>query len=64
MGERPEIFNNVGWRVLTELASPVTSDEERQKFEARILAGKRVTGKEIIRARATIGARTPRTASA
>jgi hypothetical protein len=63
-GERPEIFSNVGWRVLTELASSVTSEAERQKFEALILAGERVNGAEIIRARATIAVRTPRTASA
>lgn len=63
-GERPEIFNNVGWRVLKELASSVTSDEERRKFETRIAAGERVTGVEIIRTRATIGVRTPRMPSA
>jgi hypothetical protein len=50
-GDRPEIFSKVGWRVLTELASSATSDEERQMFEARILAGERVNGAEIIRAR-------------
>jgi hypothetical protein len=35
-GNRPGIFRNVGWRVLTELSSSVTSDEERRQFEARI----------------------------
>jgi hypothetical protein len=50
-GDRLEIFSNVGWRALTELASSVTSDEERRKFEARIIAGERVDGVEIIRAR-------------
>jgi hypothetical protein len=50
-GERPEIFGNVGWRVLKELASSATSDKERRQFEARILAGERVDGAEIIRAR-------------
>ena len=49
-GERPEIFRNVSWHALTELAS-ATSDEQRRKFEACILAGERVTGAEIIRAR-------------
>jgi hypothetical protein len=63
-GERPEIFSNVSWHALTELASSATSEAERQKFEALILAGERVNGAEIIRARATIGARTARTASA
>jgi len=55
-GERPEISGNVGWRALVEMSSTVTSDEERQKFEARILAGERVDGAEIIRARAAIEA--------
>jgi hypothetical protein len=48
--ERPEIFRNVGWRALTQLALPATSPETRRKFEARILAGERVNGAEIIRA--------------
>jgi hypothetical protein len=50
-GDRPEIVRNVSWHALTELASSATSEAERHKFEARILAGKRVTGAEIIRAR-------------
>jgi hypothetical protein len=49
-GERPEIFRSVSWHALVELASSVTSDEERRKFETRILAGERVNGAEIIRA--------------
>jgi hypothetical protein len=64
-GERPEIFRNVSWHALTELTSSATSEAERHKFEARILAGERVTGAEVIRARArtTIGVRTARTPS-
>jgi len=54
-GDRPEIFSNASWHALKELASSATSEEEREKFEARILAGERVNGAEIIRAR---GART------
>jgi hypothetical protein len=50
-GERPEIFGNVGWRVLKELASSVTPEAQRREFEARILAGERVDGAEVIRAR-------------
>jgi hypothetical protein len=50
-GERPEMFRNVSWHALTELASAATSDEDRREFETRISAGERVTGKEIIRAR-------------
>jgi hypothetical protein len=59
-GDRPEIYRNVGWRVLVELASTATSEARRREFEARILAGEHVNGKEIARARATIGARTAR----
>jgi hypothetical protein len=44
-------LRGVGWRALVELASQATSEAERHKFEARILAGERVTGAEIIRVR-------------
>jgi hypothetical protein len=60
-GERPEIFRAVGWQALVQLASTKTSDELCQQFEARILAGERVTGAEIIRTRATMEVRTART---
>jgi hypothetical protein len=50
-GDRPEIFRNVSWHALTELASSATSEAERQKFEALVLAGKRFTGAEVIRTR-------------
>ena len=50
-GARPDIYRGVGWRALVELASQATSEAERHKFEARILAGERVTGAEIIRVR-------------
>jgi hypothetical protein len=50
-GERPEIYGNVGWRTLVELASTATSEAERQKFEAKISAGERVIGAELIRGR-------------
>ncbi|MDE5454036.1 hypothetical protein GWE18_14395 [Bradyrhizobium sp. CSA112] len=63
-GERPEIFRKVGWRGLVELASSATSEAQRRELEARILAGERVNGAEIIRPSATIGVRTPRSASA
>jgi hypothetical protein len=52
--DRPEIFRNVGWRTLVELASSVTPDDQRREFEARIVAGERVNGAEIIRARAGV----------
>jgi hypothetical protein len=51
---RPEIYRATGWRVLEQLASTKTSDEMRDQFEARILAGERVNGSEIIRARPSV----------
>ena len=50
-GDRPEIFSKVGWRVLKELASSVKPEAYRREYEAKILAGERVNGKEIISAR-------------
>ncbi|MBT1516828.1 hypothetical protein KIP88_41215 [Bradyrhizobium sp. SRL28] len=50
-GDRPEIYRAVGWRTLVELASTTTPEALREKLEARILAGERVNGAEIIRAR-------------
>jgi len=52
-GDRPEIFGKVGWRVLEQLTSSMTSGAQRRKFEARILAGERVNGADIIRARSS-----------
>ena len=52
-GERPEIYANIGWRALVELASQATSEAARQKFEARILAGERINGAKIVRSRFT-----------
>ena len=50
-GARPDIYRGVGWRALVELASQATPESVRLEFEARILAGERVTGVETIRAR-------------
>ncbi len=50
-GARPEISRNLSWHALTELASSATSAAQRRKFEARIFAGERAPGAEIIRAR-------------
>ena len=55
-GERPEIYSNVSWHALVELALSATSEAESHKFEARIEAGERVNGAEITRARAAIEA--------
>jgi hypothetical protein len=50
-GSRPEIYGAVGWRALVELASTTTPEAQREKLEARILDGERISGTEVIRAR-------------
>jgi hypothetical protein len=50
---RSENYRAIGWRALVELASQATPDSVRLEIEARIMAGERVTGKEIIRGRAS-----------
>jgi hypothetical protein len=55
-GERPEIYSNVSWHALVELASSATSEAERQKFEAKISAGERVNGAALIRSRTALTA--------
>jgi hypothetical protein len=50
-GKRPEIYRATGWRTLEQLASTTTPEALRRSFEARILAGERVNGAEIIRTR-------------
>lgn len=37
-GDRSEIFRNASWHALKELASSATSEPERRRFEARVLA--------------------------
>jgi hypothetical protein len=46
-------FTAVGWRALVELASQATPEPVRLELEARVIAGERVTGAEIIRARSS-----------
>lgn len=43
-GDRPEIYRTVGWNALVQLSSPSTPEDVRQKLEARILEGERVSG--------------------
>jgi hypothetical protein len=52
-GSRPEIYTAIGWRALVELASTTTPEALREKLEARILDGERISGTEVIRARCT-----------
>jgi hypothetical protein len=58
-GARPDIYRGVGWRALVELASQATPEPVRLELEARILAGERVNGAEIIRTRVVRGRRGP-----
>jgi hypothetical protein len=58
-GSRPEIYGAVGWRALVELASTTTPEALRRKFEARIIAGDRVNGAEIVRTRGAQSKRRP-----
>jgi len=58
-GARPEIYRAIGWRALVELASQATPEPVRLELEARILAGERVNGAEIIRTRVVRGSRGP-----
>jgi hypothetical protein len=53
-GARPDIYRGVGWRALVELASQATRGSARLELEARIIAGERVNGVEIIRARGIV----------
>jgi hypothetical protein len=55
-GDRPEICGNVGWRTLVELASTATPEAQRREIEARIMAGERLRGTDVIRARASAAA--------
>jgi hypothetical protein len=44
---RPEIYRHASWHALAELSSPSLPAKARMRFEARILAGEEITGKEI-----------------
>jgi hypothetical protein len=50
-GQRPEIFRRMSWQALVQLSLPSLHPVRRAQFEARIMAGENVTGKEIARAR-------------
>jgi Arc/MetJ-type ribon-helix-helix transcriptional regulator len=50
-GSRPEIYTAVGWNALAQLSSPSTPESVRLQIEEMIVAGERVTGTEVIRAR-------------
>jgi hypothetical protein len=48
---RPEIYRHASWHALLELSAPSLPSKARMRFEARIVAGEEVTGKEIEKAR-------------
>jgi hypothetical protein len=49
--QRPDIYRRLGWPALVELSSPSLTAGKRKQLEARILAGEKVTRKEIAAAR-------------
>jgi hypothetical protein len=50
-GERPEVYRRLSWEGLIQLSSPTLPSSLRQDLERRILAGERISGPDIIRAR-------------
>jgi hypothetical protein len=57
---RPEIYRRLSWQALVRLSAPSLPAQLRQEFEARILAGGRVTCAELERARGERPNRGPR----
>jgi hypothetical protein len=51
--ERPEIYRRLSWEGLIQLSRPSSL---RQDLQRRILAGERISGPDIIRARGTLKA--------
>jgi hypothetical protein len=49
--ERPDVTERVRWNVLVALCSPSLSEDQRQDFERRIIAGQKVQAKQIKLAR-------------
>jgi hypothetical protein len=58
--DRPEIYRAVSWRTLLELSSPQMSPAVRQAFEARVIAGQKLTAPEIRRARGPLRGGSPK----
>jgi len=53
--DRPDITGRVrNWRVLVELSSTALSESARRKLEEMILAGEKIDGAQIIKARGTV----------
>jgi hypothetical protein len=50
-GHRPDIYRRLSWKAVRDLASPTMPAPVRQKLEASILAGERIGGPQIRRAR-------------
>jgi hypothetical protein len=61
-GDKPDIYRRISWRALTDLCSPSLLAEQRERFEARILAGEDVKAAEIGLARARLPGRPRRQA--
>ena len=59
-GARPEIYRRLSWEGLIQLSSPTLPSSLRQDLERRILAGERISGPNIIRARGPLKMGRPR----
>ncbi len=57
---RPEIHRAVSWRTLVELASPKMSPAVRQAFEAKVIAGQKLTAPQIRRSRGPLKGGSPK----
>ena len=49
--DKPLIYRRLSWKAVRDLASPTMPASVRQDIEARILAGERIGGPKIRRAR-------------
>jgi hypothetical protein len=56
---RPEIYRAVGWQTLIELSSPAMSPTARQAFEAKVIAGQKLTARQVRRSRGPLKSGNP-----
>jgi hypothetical protein len=57
---RPEIYRAVGWQTLIELSSPGMSPTVRQAFEAKVIAGQKLTARQVRRSRGPLKSGSPK----
>jgi hypothetical protein len=58
--QRPEIYRQVSWQALVDLSSPSLSMAARMRFEAAIIFGKHIDGRQVKRARGRLRSGRPR----